>query len=92
MASGTIKNNDIQYDVINLGSQTINTGDNSVYNLPTAYANKNVVAIIPISVGPSSWGSTVPAVFSGISVPNKQVFIRAYTTGTYNPFVVVGYY
>ena len=64
---------------------SISAGSSYTFTLTMPNDLTELLAIIPISVGPSTWGSAVPAVVSSVNLANKQITIRAYATANYQP-------
>lgn len=78
---------------INVPSKSISASATENFPLASLMPSDfhKLLAIIPIHVGPDSWGSTVPAVFSGIDLIDNKVSIRAYVSGNYSPKVEILY-
>lgn len=93
-AIDTINTNLTKFAYINLAGQSVAGGSIGTFTitdnlLPNDFSV--LLGIVPIHVGPTGWGSVVPAVFGSVSVSNKNVTIRSYTTQTYTPIIMIIY-
>lgn len=79
---------------IDFDGKQISAGNSETFDITNNMMQSDfhkIVAIIPVTVGPTSWGSTVPAVIANESIQNRWVQVRAYVTGTYSPRIHVLY-
>lgn len=78
---------------------TLTASNITAGNGKTFYVSQNslpsdfhkVLAIIPISVGPSGWGTTVPAIVTSVTPSEMSIYVRAYVTGDYAPIIDILY-
>lgn len=95
MASGIVyKDQVIKSAKITLTSASISAGSGMSFyltqnDMPSDF--HSLLAIIPISVGPEGWGSTVPAVITTVSISDMSLYVRAYATGNYAPIITILY-
>ena len=77
-----------------LPSTSINAGANATIFIPSDSFPDDfheLLSIVPVSVGPTTWSSSLPALFSNTSSTDKYVVIRAYATGSYAPVIDIIY-
>lgn len=79
---------------IDLPSTSIAVGSTETITIPSSSLPSDfhkALAIIPISVGPEGWSTTLPGVFTNVNLTNLTVSVRAYTAQNFAPTVILLY-
>ena len=77
-----------------LSSKSISAGSSETWTINAPTGSTKILGIIPISVNPTSYGSNVPAVISGLTMTSDtsaELSLRAYTTDSYSPRITMIY-
>lgn len=94
MTNRELTENQVKRSRITLTSSNITAGNGKTFyisqnSLPSDF--HKVLAIIPISVGPSGWGTAVPAIVTTVTPSEMSIYVRAYVTGDFAPIVDILY-